>query len=289
MVKKKAINLAREDRLKLIESDRPDITVIRQCDLLQLPRSSFYYKPKGEDEYNQILMNRIDEINTEYPFYGYPRMTAELRREGYNINEKRISRLMGVMGIEAIYPKANLSKRNFDHKVYPYLLKNKVITGVNEVWGTDITYIRLRSGFVYLVALIDWFSRFVLNWVVSTSLDLIFCLECLKEAIDVYGVPLIHNSDQGSHFTSNDYTGLLNTNGIEISMDSRGRALDNIFTERLWRSLKYEEVYLKDYENVEVAKESIGKYFNFYNYRRLHQSLGYMTPAEIYQKNRNIL
>lgn len=226
-------------------------------------------------------MHRIDEIFTETPFYGSRRLLEALRREGWPVGREKVQSFMRRMGLQAIYPKPNLSKKHPEHKTYPYLLARIEIARPNQVWGTDITYIRLKKGFLYLVAIIDWFSRYVLSWRLSNSLDVYFCLEALEEALE-QGCPDIFNSDQGSQFTSNDFTRILLSKGIKISMDGRGRAFDNIFTERLWRSVKYEEVYIKDYRDYRDARDGLGNYFLFYNNRRHHQSLGYKTPSEIH-------
>jgi putative transposase len=229
-------------------------------------------------------MRLIDEQYTRTPFYGSPRMTAWLRSQGHQINHKRVERLMRLMGIEAIYPKPRLSQSNSQHRVYPYLLRDVEIEEVNQVWSTDITYLRLRQGFLYLVAILDWFSRYVLSWRLSNSLDTSFCLEALDEAM-LRGRPKIFNSDQGSQFTSREFTARLESAGVQISMDGRGRVFDNIFIERLWRSVKYEEVYLKDYREVLDAEQGLKSYFEFYNRERLHQSLQYQTPASVYYGN----
>ena len=234
-----------------------------------------------ESSFNLLLMRLIDKQYTRYPFYGVPRMTAWLRRDGYVVNHKRIERLMGKMGIYGICPKRNLSKALDDHKKYPYLLRNLKIERPNQVWCSDITYIRLSTGFVYLVAVMDWFSRYVLSWEISNTLDTGFCIEALGKAFE-HGRPEIFNTDQGVQFTSNLFTSRLEKEGIKISMDGKGRVFDNIFVERLWRSLKYEEVYLKDYQTVRDAIIGIGSYFKFYNNERLHQSLTYATPSEIH-------
>lgn len=234
-----------------------------------------------ESEENLLVMRLIDEQYTRTPFYGSPRLTAWLRSQGHRINHKRVERLMRVMGIEAIYPKPRLSQSNPGHRVYPYLLRGVEISRVNQVWSTDITYLQLRQGFLYLVAILDWFSRYVLSWRVSNSLDTSFCLEALDEALS-RGRPEIFNSDQGSQFTSCKFTGRLEAAGVSISMDGRGRAFDNIFIERLWRTVKYEEVYLNDYQGVADAVGSLGRYWRFYNSERLHQSLAYKTPASVY-------
>ena len=228
-------------------------------------------------------MRLIDEQYTRTPFYGVRRMVIWLRGIGDPVNPKRVRRLMRKMGLEALYPKPNLSRANAQHKKYPYLLRGLEITRPNQVWGADITYIRLAGGFVYLVAILDWFSRYVVSWGVSVTLDSSFCLEALERALYV-GRPEIFNSDQGVQFTCVDFTGRLEAEKIRISMDGRGRAMDNVFTERLWWSVKYEEVYLKDYGTVPVAVRNLGGYFGFYNEERPHQALGYKTPAEIYRK-----
>jgi len=225
-------------------------------------------------------MRRIDEQYTHCPFYGSRRLTAWLQGQGLEVNRKRVRRLMGVMGLEAVYPRRRLSQPGEGHKIYPYRLREVKIERVNQVWSTDITYIRLAQGFVYLVAVMDWFSRYVLSWALSLTLEADFCLEALRGALR-RGRPEIFNSDQGSQFTSEHFTGELESRGIVVSMDGRGRCLDNIFIERLWRTVKYEEVYLKDYRGVGEAREALRRYFEFYNQQRLHQSLGYRTPAAI--------
>ncbi len=235
----------------------------------------------GESRENLELMRRLDEQYTATPFYGIRRMTAWLRSQGHAANHKRVSRLLRQMGIAAIYPGPKLSQPGEGHRVYPYLLRGVRIERPNQVWSTDITYIRLQQGFVYLAVVMDWFSRYVLSWRVSITLEVGFCLETLEEALQ-RGRPEIFNSDQGSQFTSTDYTGRLEQEQIRISQDGRGRALDNVFVERLWRSVKYEEVYLKDYATVPEARQGLGSYFAFYNRERLHQALGYRTPAEVY-------
>ena len=229
-------------------------------------------------------MRLIDEEYTQHPFYGVERMTAVLKRQGHTVNPKRIRRLMRLMGLEAIYPKPNLSKSLQEHKVYPYLLRNLAIDRADQVWSTDITYIRLAHGFVYLVAVMDWFSRYVLSHEFSTTLDKDFCIKALQNALDM-STPEIFNTDQGSQFTSEAFTGILKDSGIKISMDGRGRAADNIFVERLWRSVKYECVYLHNFETVQDAVLWIGRYFEFYNCERPHEALGYRTPLEVYFEN----
>lgn len=228
-------------------------------------------------------MRLIDEEYTRHPFYGTRRLTAWLKRKGHEVNIKRVRRLMRDMGIEAIYQKPNLSKAFPEHKKYPYLLKNIVIDHPDQVWSSDITYIRMKHGFIYLTAVMDWFSRYVLSFEVSTTLDTGFCIEALEKALNI-SKPEIFNTDQGSQFTSEAFTGCLKSNGITISMDGKGRAFDNIFVERLWRSVKYEEVYLNDYETVKNAIVGLFRYFEFYNKERVHQALEYQTPYEVYAK-----
>jgi putative transposase len=257
------------------------MSVVRQCGLLDLSRSTFYYQPVGEDAYNLALMRRIDEEFTKRPFYGVARMTARLGMMGHGVNPKRVRRLMRVMGLEAIYPKPRLSANGPGHQVYPYLLKGVTIDRPDQAWAADITYIRLAHGFVYLVAILDWYSRYVLSWELSTTLDTGFCLEALGKALRV-SKPEIFNSDQGVQFTSLDFTGRLEEAGIKVSMDGRGRVYDNIFVERLWRSVKYEEVYLHEYMTVPEARKRLSDYFVFYNEERPHEALGYRTPHEAY-------
>ncbi len=246
-----------------------------------VPRSSYYYAPAAESEENLLLMRLVDEQYLRTPFYGSPRMTVWLREQGFSVNRKRVARLMRLMGLEAIYPKPRLSKPAAGHRIYPHLLRNLPITGVNQVWSTDITYIRLARGFIYLVAVIDWYSRYVLSWEVSVTLETAFCRSALEWAL-VKARPEIFNTDQGAQFTSSEFTRALEDAGIRISMDGRGRAIDNVFVERLWRSVKYEEVYLKDYRSVLEAIESLSAYFDFYNRERPHQALGYRTPESVW-------
>ena len=265
----------------MVEWAHPELSIRRQCELLGVNRTSLYYQAVGESEENLRLMRLLDEQYTRTPFYGSRRMTAWLQGQGYEVNRKRLTRLMRLIGIEAIYPKPKLSQPGEGHKIYPYLLEDVEVNRVNQVWSTDITYIRMAQGFVYLVAVMDWFSRFVLSWKLSLTMELPFCIEALEGAFR-WGMPDIFNSDQGSQFTSEKFTGVLEKRSIGISMDGRGRCMDNIFIERLWRSLKYEEVYLRDYRLVPEARAGIERYFQFYNYERLHQSLEYRTPAELY-------
>lgn len=245
-----------------------------------------YYQPVPVDPYDLDIMNRIDKIYTDLPYYGVMKMTAALRHDGLVINEKHVRRLMREMGLEAIYPKPNLSNNANQHPVYPYLLRGVTANHPNHIWGTDITYIRMKQGFLYLVAFLDWYSRYVVSWRLSTMLTTDFVLEAAKEALTV-GIPDITNSDQGVQFTSSEYLALWNPEHTQISMDGRGRCMDNIFTERLWRSVKYEEVYLNNYDSVLDAKDGLTRYFDTYNFRRLHQAHNYLTPAEVYFKRRN--
>ena len=254
-----------------------------QADLLGISRSNLYYRPKPTEPSTLSVMNCIDELYTKRPYFGSRRIAVEL-----GVNRKRIQRLMRVMGIEAIYPKPNLSRNSQPHPIYPYLLSEVRAAYPNHIWGVDITYIRMQHGFLYLVAFLDWFSRFVVSWRLSTTLDVRFCLEAAQDAIGSFGVPDIENSDQGVQFTSQQYLDIWLSRNVAVSMDSRGRAMDNIFTERLWRTVKYEEVYLKDYTTVLEAKENLSEYFDFYNYERKHQSLNNRTPAQIYFKKEGL-
>lgn len=259
------------------------LTIEKQCDLLGISRSAYYYKPDLNPYQQEIkILEAIVEELKAHPFYGYRKIAIALSDLG--ITRKQVRRIMRKFGLRAIYPRRNLSKPVKSHKKYPYLLRNKVIWLPNQVWATDITYIKLRGGHVYLVAIIDLFSRKVLTWKVSNTLDAEFCVSALEEAITVYGVPSIFNTDQGSQFTSDGFIAVLKRYGIQISMDGVGRALDNIFVERLWRSVKYEEIYLNDYQSMDDLKSSLKRYFNFYNTERFHQSLEYATPDEIYCK-----
>ncbi len=259
-----------------------DLSVRRQCRLLSLTRSSLYYAKQPENEMNLVVMKRLDALYTEMPFYGIRRMSAQLKQEGYAVNHKRVRRLMRLMGLEAIGPKPGTSRRNPRHPVYPYLLKGLRIDRPNRVWAADITYIPMEQGFAYLIAIMDWYSRYVLSHRVSTSLDTGFCLEALEEALAHHPAPEYFNTDQGCQFTSEAWTTPLKAAGIRISMDGRGRYLDNIFVERLWRTVKYEDVYPKRYETVREAKTGLKDYFERYNNRRLHQALDYRTPAMVF-------
>jgi putative transposase len=278
-------NWSQQLRLKRrwIEPDHNLISISRQCQLVGLARSSLYYQPRSESEQNLLLMRLIDEQYTRRPYYGRRRMTLWLQDQGHQANHKRVERLMREMGLEAIYPKRRLSQPAPGHRVYPYLLRGVKVSRVNQVWSADITYIRMARGFVYLVAVMDWFSRYVLAWEISTTMDTGFCVSALEWALRNGVRPEIFNTDQGAQFTSAEFTGRLISHSIQISMDGRGRALDNVFVERLWRSVKYEEVYLKDYEDTHAVVTGLRAYFDFYNHERRHQSLGYATPAEVYR------
>jgi len=275
-------NLSSRQIVSHLDKTNSQLNLSRQCELLGTTRSNAYYRPVPIDPFTLDLMNLIDEVYTDCPFYGSRKIAAHLSRElGQAINRKRVQRLMRLMGIEAIYPKPNLSKAHPDHLAYPYLLKGLSINNSNQVWGTDITYIKMAGGFLYLVAFMDWYSRYVLSWQLSTSLEADFCIEAAQTALQ-FATPEITNSDQGVQFTSQAYIDVWKNHDTKISMDGRGRCMDNIFTERLWRSLKYEEVYLKSYQSVAEARSGISSWFDFYNHKRVHQSLNYRTPAEIY-------
>jgi len=266
----------------LIEPDHPVLSLRRQCELLGLNRSSWYYQPATESAENLQLMRLIDEQYTRTPFYGWPRMTAYLREDrGLMVNHKRVQRLMQIMGLQAIYPKPRTTVGAPEHRIYPYLLRGLTIEHANQVWSADITYIPMAQGFMYLVAILDWFSRYVVTWQLSNTLDGRFCLEALESALQ-QGHPGIFNTDQGVQFTATAFTDTLERAGVCISMDGRGRALDNIFVERLWRTVKYENIYLMEYASVPDLEAGLQVYFRFYNHERRHQSLGYHTPASIY-------
>lgn len=271
----------------LIDLDHPAIPIRRQCALLGLSPSTLYHRPRKNEQapaFNEVLMRWIDRQYLDTPFYGYRKMTAALGRAGYAVNAKRVRRLMRLMGIEAVYPKPRTSLPNKAHPVYPYLLKGLAIDRPDQVWCTDITYVPLRRGWVYLVAIMDWFSRYVLSWELSVTLDASFCVEALERALALTPgrLPGVFNSDQGSQFTSEAFIGVLLDAGIRISMDGRGRCYDNIFVERLWRSVKHEHVYLHDHQTVAEATMGLGRYLDFYNHERPHQALEYRTPSEVY-------
>lgn len=259
-----------------------NLPITRQCQLLNLNRSTVYYQAKPVSAEDLNLMRRIDEMYLKRPFYGSRRIRDWLEDEGHKVNRKRVQRLMRQMGIAALYPKACTSKPGKGHKIYPYLLRNRIIDSPNQVWAADLSYIPMAKGFVYLVAIMDWHSRRVLSWRVSNSMDSDFCVDALEEALGRYGSPEIFNTDQGSQFTSEAFTGVLKEANVDISMDGKGRWMDNVFVERLWRSVKYEEVYLKSYETVAEARAGIGTYLEFYNSERRHQGLNRQTPDQVY-------
>lgn len=271
----------------MIDEEDKTLSIRGQCDLIELGRSNYYYQPKGWSPQELELMRVIDEVYTEHPYYGTRRMSKVLEARGYNIGRKGVRYYYAVLGLYAIYPKINLSKRNQAHKVYPYLLRGLKVNRVNQVWSADITYIRLNQGFVYLAAVIDWHSRCILSWRVSTTLDSDFCVEALEEALELYGQPEIFNTDQGVQFTSTNFVDVLKEHGIKISMDGKGRALDNVFIERFWRSLKQEKIYRMELCTVKDAKAAIGEYMQFYNTQRMHQSLNDKTPQSVYLAGKN--
>lgn len=273
---------------QLVDWQGSPLTLTKQSQLLNIARSSLYYKPVPVSEEEQRLLNLLDEIYTRLPYYGSRRLAYELSKKeyaGYPVNRKRVTRLMQVLGLEPIYPKPNFSKNETTHPKYPYLLKGLPITHPNQVWGTDITYIRMGQGFIYLTAFLDWYSRYIVSWELSIDLTTEFCVAAASRAL-LTAFPEIVNSDQGVQYTSEDYLALWDSTITQISMDGRGRCLDNIFTERLWRSIKYEEVYLKSYANVWEAHQEIGNYIERYNYERPHQSLNNQTPAAVYRREK---
>lgn len=272
-----------QQRRAWVERAHPGLSVSRQCALLQVPRSSVYYTPNtSESPENLALMRRIDEGYLKHPYYGVPRMTLWLQEAGHAVNHKRVARLMRVMGLQATMPGPHTSKRCPEHRIYPYLLRDLTVSTPNEVWCADITYIPMHRGFMYLVAVMDWYSRFVLTWELSNTLETAFCVTALKRAMRK-GRPGIFNTDQGSQFTSQHFTKALERRGIRISMDGRGRALDNVFIERLWRSVKYEDIYLRDYADGHALHEGLRRYFRFYNQERPHSGLGNQRPVEVYR------
>lgn len=265
-----------------IEKDHEQLSITRQCSLLGLNRSTYYYEAIGESEENLRLMRLIEEQHLKHPYYGSPRMSLLLSElEGNSINEKRVARLMRLMRIRSVLPKPNLSKPALGHQIYPYLLRGLSVERSNQVWSTDITYIPMKRGFLYLCAVIDWYSRYVLSWELSNNMERWFCIEVLEKALE-RGSPEIFNTDQGSQFTSDDFTNILKNKGIRISMDGKGRALDNVFAERLWWSVKYEDVYLKAYDNGADLWKGLERYFQFYNHERPHQALDYQVPAKVF-------
>ena len=277
--------MTHRDRVGLIDKNNNDINLERQTELLNISRSSLYYQSIGISTEDKIIMDLIDKIYTDCPFYGNRRIRYELNKTyQIPIGRDHVRTLMKNIGLEAIYPKSrkNLSQPNNENHIYPYLLRDIKIIKPNQVWSTDITYIRLEQGFAYLIAIIDWYSRYVISWRLSNSLEIDFCLDCLREALDNNNKPDIFNSDQGGHFTSDQFTSILTNEDIQISMDGRGRCLDNIFVERLWRTVKQENIYLNSYSDVLETKTGLNKYFHFYNNKRRHQSLNYLTPREVH-------
>ena len=271
----------------MIERQCCELTLAEQTDILSISRSSPYYKSREPSQREVEAKHRIDEIYTEHPFYGARRIAFTLRQEQKEIDRKTVGAYMREMGLEAVYPKPNLSAPNLENRTYPYLLKGVKSSYPNHVWGIDITYIRLQRGWMYLVAVLDWHSRYIVSWELAPTLEIGFVLSCVDLALSG-AAPLIFNSDQGSHFTSPQYVRRLLDKNVRVSMDGRGRALDNIFTERLWRTVKYEEVYLKDYATPKEARQELTQYLSFYNERRIHQSLSYRTPAAVYfEKDQN--
>jgi len=273
--------MSRERRREMVDRQHPALSTVRQCALMGISRSSVYYRPRAPSQKELALMKQIDQQYLATPFYGSRRMKVWLHRQGHPVNRKRVRRLMRAMGLQAIYRRPRTSQPGLGHKVYPYLLGGMDITKPSQVWAADITYIPMSRGFLYLVAIMDWYSRYVVCWRLSNTLDADFCVEVLEEAL-VMGKPEVFNTDQGSQFTSEGFTGILEQHGVRISMDGKGRYTDNIFVERLWRTVKYEEVYLKAYSNGREAKDGLGAYFHFYNTQRPHQALGYRTPAEVF-------
>jgi putative transposase len=272
-----------EEKRLWINVKHADLSIAAQCRLIDLPRCSYYYEPRETSQYTLMLMRRIDEIYTGYPFYGSRKITQDLRREGHNVNRKRVQGVMRELGLVGQLPSPNTSKSQPEHHKFPYLLRGLAIIRPLQVWSSDITYIRLPHGFVYLVAVMDWFSRLALSHRLSNSLESGFCIEAFEDAVENYGRPEIFNTDQGVQFSSREFVDAVLQKGIRFSMDGRGRALDNVFVERLWRTVKYEEVYQRDYQSVQEARSCLENYFRFYNTKRLHQSLGYRTPTEIHQ------
>ena len=273
------------EKCRCIEPAHSSLNIVRQCELIGLPRASYYRGGTFGEETgeNMELMRLIDEEYTRHPFYGSRKMRDWLQRQGYVVNRKRVRRLMRKMGLVSVAPKPNTSRPAPEHKIYPYLLRGLQIEQPNHVWCADITYIRLAHGFVYLTAVMDWYSRYVLAWEVSVTMEEEFCVSALESALRCHGRPQIFNTDQGSQFTGETFTGVLKDAKVDISMDGKGRAMDNIMVERLWRSVKYEEVYLKDYESVSELVAALRVYFEFYNHERPHQSHGGATPAEVYR------
>lgn len=270
----------------MIEPEHPKLSIVRQCELLGVARASYYHEPEPESDANLRLMRVIDETYLAYPVFGSRQMARWLRRQGYPVNRKRVQRLMRLMGLEAIHRKPNLSRKHPSHPVFRYLLRRRVIDRPNQVWAMDITYVPIQGGFIYLGGVIDWYSRAVLAWELSNTLDAGFCARAVRRAMDRYGVPEIFNTDQGCQFTSAEFTQPLLAAGVKLSMDGKGRCLDNVFVERLWRTVKYDEIYLKSYGSQIEAETNLAAFFRFYNERRPHSSLGRdVTPMEVYRRD----
>jgi len=282
---KKKLDLTVNEKREAIDQENKEISVSRQCKLLGLSRSAYYYKAKEVNTRDLTIMHLIDEEFTDHPFFGSRRLSDWLAEQGFPACRSKVGRMMKVMGIEAIYPRKSLSARHPDHKIYPYLLRGLTINRSDLVWCMDITYIRLKRGFAYLTVVMDWSSRYVISWELSMTMNKDFCTRCLNRALEK-GTPEIFNTDQGSQFTSNAFTQILKDSEVKISMDGKGRAFDNIMIERLWRTVKYEDVFINDYDDFYKAYEHLEKYFDFYNNERKHSSLGKKTPSEFYHKNR---
>jgi putative transposase len=260
----------------------PQLSIRRQCELVEISRSGFYYEPAAESSENLAIMRRLDQLHLQYPAYGSRRLAVVLQREGQPINRKRVARLLELMGVQAVYPKRNLSQPGDGHRIYPYLLEGLQITGPDQVWCSDITYVPMAYGYMYLVAVMDWWSRYVLAWELSNSLDSEFCIRAWTAALTTGRQPLISNTDQGSQFTSEAYLEAVEAAGVDVSMDGRGRWMDNRFIERLWRSVKQEDIYVQDYADGLTAQRGLGRWFGDYNTQRPHQALAYATPGEVY-------
>jgi len=285
LVKKKAdLGFSLSQKRAMVEKNNPEASIKKQCEMLSIHRSGLYYKPCEESVLNLALMRQIDEEYLLRPFTGVPRMTEFLRRKGYTVNPKRIRRLYRKMGLQAIYPKPRTTTPGEGHKIYPYLLTGLQINRPNQVWACDINYITMRKGFMYLVAIIDLYSRYIVGWSISNSLSADFCIELLKDAIKMHGVPEIFNTDQGAQFTCNDFTSVLLGNNVQISMDGKGRAIDNVFIERLWRSVKQESIYLHAPEDGLELYKQLGTYFDYYNHNRTHQGIDNAIPRELYKQ-----
>lgn len=282
MAQKKIATFGLKDRKMLIEKENTKYSLRKQCKLLEINWSTMYYEPVGISELDREMMNLLDEQYTKTPFYGVPKMKEYLNSKGYKVGKEHVRTLLRKMGLKAVFAGPNISKPHPGNKIYPYLLRDMAINRINQVWSADITYIRLSQGFAYLVVIMDWYSRYILSWRISNTLDNSFCVEVLEEALNKYGNPEIFNSDQGSQFTSEDFINVLLAKNISISMDGKGNVFDNIFVERLWRTIKYENVYLNNYQNIPEARYGLGTYFGFYNKERFHQALDYKTPWDIY-------